>query len=137
MSAGRKITTREIHTMLERVMCNISDVQINKMRIPARDMSLLITYMSKTKDILNNMLLVADKGRQPYSTRNDESTLIYDRNGKLVNVPAENIKQHAAEWECQFQGLLNQPSYLIPPTSVYDPIRVAQHNIPQPNRSKL
>ena len=139
MSAGQKITLQELKTIMDRLIQNISDVQVNKIRFPHREYNLLIHNMYSTKKTLENLMTSLESSQaQPFRSHATKDTLIYDKYGNVKHVNEKDLNEHKEEWEYMFDdNLLNPPSYLYPPTNVYDTDKVKNARIPQPNQSML
>ena len=142
------LSVTEINQMRNRLIENISELNLKKARIDPHNFNLLSNYHQYSLNVLNNMIqLKAVEEMNPYNVNlhnysNKDYTLnpytgaknvIQYQNGTEVITTRHLAESNNEEWMNQFNEslLLNPPSYLMPPKNVYDISKIKNITKPQ------
>ncbi len=127
----------EIDKLRTRIRLNIAELNLKRNLMYPNDFTLLMNHHQYILNLFNNMIN-AKKVEQsdPYAptyqayTRNqyhidpykNKKTLIYNPDGTTKIVGEHELSRTNEEWEAQFDRslLLNPPSYIYPPSNVWN-----------------
>jgi hypothetical protein len=128
----------EIDQFRKNIIENISNLNLKKARLRPYDFRILMNYHQYILDTLNNMINVkhaeydnpynlnlnnAGKNRYTLNPFMGEKRVIYNKDGTTRIVTGSDLaRENKEEWESQFDEslLMNPPSYILPPSNVYD-----------------
>ena len=142
------LSVEEINTMRQRVIENISDLNLKRSTMLPNDFNLLMNTHQYALNLYNNMLNTRKVEQQdPYSSTHGcykknknlldpyegKTTIFYNPDGTTKVVSESELCRTNEEWEAQFDPnlLLNPPSYIFPPSNVWRTDQVKKMGQPQ------